>query len=163
MADKVVHPDTGKPVTEQFARDMGFLDEAEPYDPDQVPDESGGDAVDEITEDMDDFMSGGGFEEELDEVPEGDGIEDTARRLDDIGEPQEESVRDENDFFGENFEQNKPWTDADARPLYTNNTRKSVEEEEDPTPEIDQREQDWEDTGKSYEETDIGGIRVTED
>lgn len=163
MADKVINPDTGEPVTKQFARDMGFLDEAEPYEPEPNVDHS---AAEDAVDDMDDFMSGGGFEEELDDVggpPEGEEIEEQARRLDDIGEGLEEAVQDEEDFFGESFGQRKSWEGGDARPLYTNNTRPSQEKDDDETPEIDKREREWEDEGQTYENTDIGGIRVNND
>lgn len=156
MSEKVINPETGEPVTKQFAEDMGFLDEAEPVDSGE------NEAVQEIEKDMDEFMEGGGFGDELDDISEGDQIEEAARRLDDIGEDPGEQIHDEQDFFGDTFEDRKPWMEDDARPLYTNNTQPAPEEEEDGEPEIDKREKDWEDTGKTYEETDIGGIRVSE-
>lgn len=151
MADKVIHPESGEPVTRRFAEDMGFLDEAEPVD---------SDSASRMAQDMDDFMeSQPDFgEAESDPEPEGgEGIEDFGQRLEDIGE---EPIREEDDFFSDGFGGQTNWTEKDVTPFYTNNTRQKESEPEEEEPEIDKRAQNREDRGQSYENTDLGGIRV---
>jgi hypothetical protein len=147
MAEKVVHPETGEHVTKAFARDMGFLEEAEPV-PEANPEP-------DIGQDIEDFMeSQGGFEDV--------GQPETAdfSEFEDSEFGDSEPVQDEEDFFGDGF-QEQQYQNSDARPLWTNSTTPEPDETED-EPEIDKRAKDWEDRGKKYEETDRGGIRVTD-